>query len=55
MPQVLSQMTLVVDNGSDELPLYVDGAAIRIYAAALTPLQIGTSFAGGTDPAFLAK
>jgi len=27
----------------------------RIYAAALTPLQIATSFAGGTDPAFLAK
>jgi hypothetical protein len=27
----------------------------RIYNAALTPLQIATSFAGGTDPAFLAK
>jgi hypothetical protein len=27
----------------------------RIYKAALTPLQIATSFAGGADPAFLAK
>jgi len=27
----------------------------RIYEAALTPLQIATSFAGGPDPAFLAK
>jgi hypothetical protein len=27
----------------------------RIYEAALTPLQIATSFAGGADPAFLAK
>lgn len=27
----------------------------RIYKAALSPLQIATSFAGGADPAFLAK
>jgi Concanavalin A-like lectin/glucanases superfamily len=27
----------------------------RMYKAALTPLQIATSFAGGADPAFLAK
>ncbi len=27
----------------------------RIYAAALTPAQIATSFAGGPDPAFLAE
>jgi hypothetical protein len=27
----------------------------RIYKAALTPLQIATSFAGGADPAFLVK
>lgn len=27
----------------------------RVYKAALTPLQIATSFAGGPDPAFLAK
>ena len=27
----------------------------RMYKAALTPLQIATSFAGGPDPAFLAK
>jgi hypothetical protein len=27
----------------------------RIYAAALSPLQIATSFAGGTDPAFLTQ
>jgi hypothetical protein len=27
----------------------------RIYKAALTPLQIATSFAGGPDPAFLSK
>jgi hypothetical protein len=27
----------------------------RIYAAALSPQQIATSFAGGADPAFLAK
>jgi Concanavalin A-like lectin/glucanases superfamily len=27
----------------------------RIYDAALSPLQIATSFAGGADPAFLAK
>ena len=27
----------------------------RIYSAALTPLQIATSFAGGPDPAFLSK
>ncbi len=27
----------------------------RIYSAALSPLQIATSFAGGADPAFLAE
>ncbi len=92
LPQVLSQVVLVVDDAANKLRLFVDGAAageqafagslasindvnawlgrsqynvdpemtgtfhdFRVYKAALTPLQIATSFAGGPDPAFLSK